>query len=100
MAARAGWERLALVVLASLLLAYLALFVLEFRGHAGRTRGVEPWFRVGDTFAVYLIAFAVSYALLAGLGHFNAAPFESQVQMTVTLSFAATLGGSAARVVL
>lgn len=98
MAAHAGWWRLLLVCGASVVLCYLALYELRFRGEGGRER--NPLWRWGETFAGYIVALVVCGLLLLGFGQFSGATVEEMVQKTVVLSFLGSLGGAAARVVL
>lgn len=100
MAAHAGWWRLLLVAVVSLVVTYLVLYELEFRGRAGRVMGMTPTLRWGETFSGYAIALAVSAALLFGYGHFLGVPLEEGVQQTIALSMVAAFGGAAARVVI
>lgn len=106
MAAHAGWWRLAVLVLASIVVTYLVLYELEFRGHRGRTagaRGAGPkglGARLGETIAGYCVALLVGGALLAGYGHFVSVTFAEAVQQLVVVGFLASLGGAAARVVI
>lgn len=102
MAAHAGPLRLVIVIFASLLLAYLALYELQFRGSAGRVSGAESkWLQVGETVTGYAISVLVSAALLWAYGHFQdtITPME-MAQKTVVLAFIGSLGGAAARVVM
>lgn len=100
MAAHAGWWRLCAVVVASLLVTYLTLYELGFRGERGRARRNRPVLHVGQTFLVYATGLAISALLLAGYGHFHGAPPAVWVQTTVVLGFAAAMGGATAQVVL
>lgn len=100
-AAHAGPWRLALVVVASLLLTYLALYVLEFRGKAGRAQAMgSRTLQFGETAAGYVLALLLSALLLAGFGHFQGVTFHEGVQLTIVLGLLASLGGAAARVVV
>lgn len=100
MAAHAGWTRLALVVPAAVALTYLALYELEFRGERGRAAGsASAWMQWGEATAGYVIALAASALLLAAYGHLTT-PLLENVQKVVVLSFVASLGGAAARVVI
>ena len=101
MAAHAGWTRMVLIVVAAVALTYTALYVLEFRGHKGRSeRSDKLAWRLGETFAGYLVALTLGAAMLFGFGHFNGATFPEMVQQTVVISFIASVGGAAARVVI
>lgn len=101
LAAHAGAWRMPLIVIASFLLSYVALYVIEFRGHGGRSEAAQSWgVQVGETAVGYVIAFALSAALLAGFGHFTETTLPMAVQQTVVLAFLGCIGGSAARVVI
>ncbi|MFC6732978.1 MULTISPECIES: DUF2391 family protein [unclassified Haladaptatus] len=100
MAAHANWTRLALVLVLSLVVAYLVLYELEFRGQ--RTRSFEKTLadQVGHAFVSYTVGVVVAVALLAAFGQFRAAPLAVWVQLAIVLGFPATIGASGARVVL
>lgn len=99
-AAYASWPRLALILVLSVLVAYLVLFELEFRGHATRTAdstAVDQW---GHAFVAYMVGVVVAAGLLAATGQFRHSPVSVWVQMMIVLGFPASLGASGARVVL
>lgn len=98
--AHAGWWRIAAIVVASVLVAHLMLYELEFRGQRQRTARHTRLTTWGSTFIAYLVAFVVSALMLAAFGHFSATPPEVWVQETVVLAFPASIGGSAAQVIL
>ena len=100
LAAYAGWTRLLLVVVTSLLVAYLVLFELEFRGHQARTSTMGARRRATLTVVIYAIGCVVAGALLAAFGRFEQSGIDVWTQLTIVLAFPATLGASAARVVL
>lgn len=101
MASQAGWDRLALLVPVSVLVAYLALYELQFRGGRGRGRAIaQRHLRIGETCAGYVIALIVSGLLLLAYGHFASATFPEATQQVVVLSFLASLGGATARVII
>lgn len=99
-AAYASWTRLGFVVVLSVLVVYLVLFELEFRGHEVRTSdrtAIDQW---SHSFVTYAVGVAVAGVLLAGFGQFRGAPVTVAVQMTIVLGFPASIGASGARVVL
>ena len=101
MAAHAGWWRLVLVAAGTLVFTYLVLYVIEFRGRAGRLAGMQSrWLQWGETLVGYAIALAVSVFLLFGYGHLLDVTPPEMVQKTVVLSMIASFGGAAARVVV
>ncbi|MBW3583314.1 MAG: TIGR02587 family membrane protein [Euryarchaeota archaeon] len=100
LAAHAGWVRLGAVLLVSVLMAHLVLFELEFRGQKGRAGDRSHLYLWGEGFLVLFIALLVSFLTLAGLGQFLDQPHEVWLQMTIVLALPATIGASAARVVV
>lgn len=100
LAAHAGWVRLAAVLAVSLFLAHMVLFELEFRGQEGRSGNRSHLYLWGEGFLVLFVALLVSFLTLAGLGQFLGQPHEVWVQMTIVLALPATIGASAARVVI
>lgn len=100
-AAHAGPGRIALLIVTSLVLTYLTLYVLRFRGHRGRLAGAASALeQAGETAAGYAIAFLVAAGLLAGFGHFLDVTLSEAVQETAALAFVGCLGGAAGRVVI
>ena len=83
----------------SLVVVYLALYQLEFKGQAGRSRS-EWKFETGTTFIAYAVGLVVSAFLLAAFGHFREATVSVMVQETLVLAFPASLGAAAAEVVI
>lgn len=100
LAAQAGWWRLAVLLTLALLVGHLILFELEFKGHESRTKGRSPLLAWGESFLVLFLALAVSAASLAAFGQFLGQPPDVWIQQTVALALPATVGGSAARVVI
>lgn len=100
LAAQAGWARLAMVLVASVFIAYLILFELEFRGQPGRRHGRGVATNVAEAFTVVALALIVSAGLLAAFGQFQGQPPPVALQLTLATALPATIGGSAARVVL
>lgn len=99
--AHAGWWRAILFGLAGVLVAHLALYELEFRGHEGRTGGkASRWLTWGETFVGFVMALAVAAALLAGFGQFVDVTWAEAVQKVVILSFLCSVGAAAGRVVV
>lgn len=99
-AALAGWPRLAVMVVASLVVSYLVLFELEFRGQRQRVADRSRVEMVGQAFVVYAVGAVVSVGLLASFGQFGGTTLPVAVQKVVVLAFPAAIGASAARVVL
>lgn len=100
LATQAGWWRLAGVLAAALVVGHLVLFELEFRGQARRTGGRRRLLHWGESFLVTFLALVVSGVSLAAFGQFLSQPVAVWVQEAVVLSFPASVGGSAARVVI
>lgn len=100
MAVHAGWGRLAVLVVVSLLVVHLVLHELQFRGHGGRVQDRPGWAQAGTTFVAYGVGVVVSVLLLASFGHFAEATLEVAAQETIVLSFLASVGASAGEVVL
>lgn len=100
LAANAGWLRLGAVVVVTLGVTYLTLYELEFRGQQQRLEGVGRVSRWGQTAVVYAVGCTVAFGLLATFGHFGGQPAVVWVQKTVVLGLPASVGASAARVVL
>ncbi|NHN48992.1 DUF2391 family protein [Halostella sp. JP-L12] len=99
----AGWPRLAAVIAMSLVVAYLILYELEFRGQS-RRRSAERKLRemlahAGQTCIVYAVGVGVSVLLLWGFGYLTYS-LSVNAQKVVVLSFPTTVGGAAARVIL
>lgn len=99
-ATTAGWPRLFAMVVASVLVAYLILFELEFRGHEHRVGRESPLQQWGTAFTLYAISVAVSVLLLAAFGQFLTDQLSVVVQQVVVLSFPSAIGASGATVVL
>ena len=100
MAVHAGWTRLAVLVVLSLLVVHLVLHELEFRGHSARVEGRPEWVQLGTTFTAYGVGVLVSVLLLAAFGQFSGTTLEEAVQLTIVLSFMASVGAIAGEVVL
>jgi putative integral membrane protein (TIGR02587 family) len=100
LAAYMGWVRAPAVIVLSLLVTYLMLYELELRGQDSRLRGRRRHWRVGYAFRVYAVAVVVGTGLLAAFGHFIDTPPPVIVQMVVIISFPASIGASAAQVVI
>lgn len=99
-ALRAGWLRLASLVVLSVLVVNLVLYELQFRGHGSRIEGSPRFVQIGTSFVTYVVGIAVSVVLLAAFGHFDGADLQGMVQMTIVLGFPASVGGAAGEVVL
>lgn len=100
LAATAGWRRLVLVVLATLLVVQLSLYELEFRGQQRRLQDHGWPMQLARSAVVYGVGLVVSYGLLAMFGQLAGQPPAVWLQKTVVLAFPASIGGSAAEVVL
>ena len=100
MAAYADWPRLGLVLVLSVLVAYLVLFELEFRGHEARTAESTTVDQLGHAVVTFAVGIVVAAGLLAAFGQFRSAPVSVWVQMTIVLGFPASIGASGGRVVL
>lgn len=99
-AAYASWPRLAVILVVSVLVAYLVLFELEFRGHSTRTANRTVADQWGHAVVTYGVGIVVAAGLLAAFGQFRQPPVVVWVQMIIVLGFPSTLGASGARVVL
>lgn len=100
MAAHAGWPRHGIVIVVTLLVTYLMLYELELQGQNRRLKGESRLMQWSQPFVVYLIGFAAAFALLAGFGQFTGTTYSVWVQQTVILAFPASIGGSAAQVII
>jgi len=98
-AAHMGWLRHVALVALTLVVVYLVLYEVEFRGHHARVQK-EPFLQVGTVFLVYLVAVVTSFFLLMGFGHFIEATVALVYQETVVLAFPAAVGAAAAEVVI
>lgn len=99
-AAHMGWGRAAMLVVLALLVAYLMLYELELRGQQGRVQSRRKLWQFGEAFLVYAVALVVGAGMLAAFGHFDNVPLPVMVTMLVVVSFPASIGASAARVVI
>lgn len=100
LAARADWPRIGAILLASLVVTYLVLYELEFRGQEARIERLSLRRRVGQTCTLYVIGLAVATGLLLAIGDTGVEPFATEARRAVVLGFPAAVGASAARVVL
>jgi putative integral membrane protein (TIGR02587 family) len=100
LAARVGWGQIGAILVASLLVTYLVLFELEFRGQEGRATGMSWPRRLGQTCMLYAVGLAVAAVMLVAIGDVDSVPFATAVRRTVVLGFPAAIGASAARVVV
>lgn len=98
-AAHLTWTREAILVLGTLVVVYLSLYELGFRGQGGRVYE-NPWYEVGAVFLVYGVSLVISWLLLWSYGHFVEATVALMIQETVVLSFPAAMSGAGAQVVL
>lgn len=96
-----GPVRVVLMAIASLLVSHIVLYVIEYRGHAGRRAGTpSAWHRWGETLAGYALALGIAAFLLFAHGHVNIADPLGAAEKVVILGLVASFGGAAARVVL
>jgi putative integral membrane protein (TIGR02587 family) len=100
LAAQASWTRIGGLLLASLVVTYLILYELEFRGQKARIDQLSLRRRVGQTFLLYAVGLVVAAGMLLAIGDAGAEPFATMVRRTIVLGFPAAVGASAARVVL
>lgn len=100
LAGELAWTRLALLLLASIVLPYLIVFYAEFGGRASRaasdgaTQGP-----VVETLLAYLIAFVVSAIMLTMFGRIEQADLVA-LRETIVLAFPASLGAALGRMLL
>jgi putative integral membrane protein (TIGR02587 family) len=95
-----GWIRLTLLVGASLLLPYLIVFEAEFGGkHDRRSHAGAAQHPSTETVLAYLVAFALSGALLWVFGRIDAVDGPALASI-VTLSFPASLGAALGRMLV
>lgn len=99
-AAYMDWTRAAVLIVLSLLVVYLMLYELGLQGEADRLRGRGSLMRFGQTFLVYGVGLAVGFLLLAGFGYVTDSTLPVVVQLLVVVAFPASLGASAAQVVI
>ncbi|WP_255196187.1 DUF2391 family protein [Halorarius litoreus] len=99
-AAGSRWVRIGVILLITLVVVYLVLYELEFRGQAGRLHGLSPWQQVEQTCVVYAVALLVGAGLLVVLGGSGSLQFDTVVRQTIVLAFPTAIGASAAQVVL
>lgn len=97
--AHMNWFRHVLLGIFSLIVVYLVLYELEFKGQAGRSK--SDWeFEIGTTFMAYTVGLVVSAFLLVAFGHFRDTTLPVMIQETLVLAFPASLGAAAAEVVI
>lgn len=99
-AAHAGWVQLAGIVGMSVVIVYLVLYELEFRGQRSRRESRPRYAQVGSAFLVYTIGVVVAVAFLVAFGQFAGTTVTEWVQQTIVLAFVASTGASASEVVL
>lgn len=95
-----GWPRHAGLVVTSVLVAYLMLFELEFQGQDLRVRRETPIQQWGTAVTLYAISLVVSLLLLAAFGQVQGDALAVAVQEVIVLGLPASIGASAATVVL
>lgn len=94
-----SWLHHLSLIAATLVLIYLILYELEFKGHDTRVQK-EKRLQVGTVFVVYAVGATVSFLLLLAFGHFIDATVALAYQETVVLAFPASLGCAAAELVI
>jgi putative integral membrane protein (TIGR02587 family) len=99
-ASQVGWVRLSTLLAVTLVVTYLMLYELEFRGQSRRLQDRSRWRQAGQTCIVYVVGLLVAFGLLVALGGVENEPFATWVRWTVVLAFPAAVGASGARVVL
>jgi len=92
--------RIGAILLTSLVVTYLILYELEFRGQRGPPRQRSLRRRIGQTCMLYVVGLAVAAGMLLAIGEAGVQPFATAVRRTIVLGFPAAVGASAARVVL
>lgn len=100
LAIETGWVRLGAVLVVTLLMTYLVLYQLEFRGQSARLNDASGWWQLGQACMVYAVGLAVAVGLLLAIGDAAGDPFPIWVQKSILLGFPAAVGTSAARVVV
>lgn len=100
LAARAGWLRLAAVLVVTLLVAYGILYELEFRGQSRRLEGRSRAWLLAQSCLVYAVAVLVGLALLLATNDLANDPVSTWIQQTIVLAFPASIGAGGARVVI
>lgn len=99
-AAQVGWGRLAVLLVVTLVVTYLMLYGLEFRGQSRRLEGRSRVRLVGQACIVYAVGLLVALGLLLAVGGIETEPVATWVRQTVVLAFPAGVGASGARVIL
>lgn len=94
------WAQLSVLLFVTLLVTYLMLYELEFRGQSRRLEGRTRWLQLGQMCIVYTVGLVVAFGLLLALGGIETEPFAVWVRRTVVLAFPAAIGASGARVIL
>jgi putative integral membrane protein (TIGR02587 family) len=99
-AAQVGWVRLGVLLVVTVIVTYLMLYELDFRGQSRRLQGRSRWRRAGQSCIVYVVGLLVALWLLVALGGIESEPFATWARRTVILAFPAAIGASGARVIL
>lgn len=95
-----AWHTLALILL-SLLVMHGFVFAVEFRGEVSLPAGTPWWSAVlRFTFPGYVVAAAISLYVLWTFGRVDGLGFAPLLTVTVVLSFPASVGAAAARLIL
>ncbi|HUP02095.1 MAG TPA: DUF2391 family protein [Gemmatimonadota bacterium] len=90
-----------LIVVFSLLASYLIVFLAEFAARQPGYHEGALGSPLAETFVSYLLSLAVAFGFLVGFGHITVeTPIYYAVAATVMLSYVATIGGSAGRVLV
>lgn len=94
-----GWLRHFALIVLTLLLVYLILYEVEFKGHEARTQQ-DKWLQIRTVFLVYAVGATLSFFMLAAFGHFIDGTVALMYELTVVLAFPASLGAAAAEVII
>jgi putative integral membrane protein (TIGR02587 family) len=100
LAARVGWLQVGAIQIATLLVTYLILFELEFRGQEARVTRFSLRRRLGQACMLYAVGLVTAAGMLVAVADAGSVPLATAVRRTIVLGFPAGIGASAARVVL
>jgi putative integral membrane protein (TIGR02587 family) len=99
-AEQVSWGQLGVLLVATLVVTYLMLYELEFRGQSRRLQGRSRRRQLGQTCTVAVVGLVVAFWLLVALSSIDSEPFATWVRQTIVLAFPAAIGASGARVIL
>jgi len=100
LAAGASWPRIGAILLTSLVVTYLILYELEFRGQRARLEQRSLRRRIGQTCMLYVVGLAVARDAARHRGGGRPTVRDRGPPDDRALGFPAAVGASAARVVL